>query len=125
MTGHNLQTRIVKLETKTSRPDEILVVWRKRDCDVAEALKGAVFAKGDRVICAEWFEDGPPPAPRWYGGRLRSAMDPSDYEHIERTIERVAASSATLQSKPGFAPFPSFKEMTDAELIHAVLGVDT
>jgi hypothetical protein len=41
----SLESRIVKLETKTARPDEMLVVWRKPDGDVAEALKGVTFAK--------------------------------------------------------------------------------
>jgi len=36
-----------------TRPDEMLVVWRRPDGSVAEALKDATFAKGDKVICAE------------------------------------------------------------------------
>jgi hypothetical protein len=51
------------------RPDELLVVWRRHDGDVTEALKGVTYAKGDQVICAEWFDDGPLPAPTWYNGR--------------------------------------------------------
>ena len=60
------------------------------DGDVAEALKDATFAKGDKVICAEWFDDSPPPAPRWYGDQLRRAMTPPEYEQINQTIDRVA-----------------------------------
>ena len=35
----NLESRIIKLETRTARPDEMLVVWRRPDGSVAEALK--------------------------------------------------------------------------------------
>jgi hypothetical protein len=46
-------SRIIKLEARSARPDEMLVVWRKPDGDVAAALEGVTFAKGDKVICAE------------------------------------------------------------------------
>ena len=73
MMGHNLESRIVKLETRTTRPDEMLVVWRRPDQDIAQALKAATYANGDKVICAEWFEDSPPPTPRWSPGSRRPA----------------------------------------------------
>jgi hypothetical protein len=111
---------------QSARPDEMRVVWRKPDGDVTEALKNATFAKGDRVICAEWFDDSPPPAPRWYSDELRRAMTSSEYEQINRSIDRVAGAKRDW----GFAPFPSItedrmKKMTDNELTHAVLGVRT
>ena len=92
MIARNVESRITKLEARSARPDEMLVVWRMPDGDVAEALKDATFAKGDKVICAEWFDDSPPPAPRWYGDQLRRAMTPAEYEQINRTIDRVADS---------------------------------
>ena len=78
------------------------------------------------MICAEWFDDGPPPAPRWYGDELRRAMTSSAYEQINRSIDRVAGAKRDC----GFAPFPSIaedqiKKMTDNELTHAILGVRT
>src|SRR4051794_17613865 len=90
MIARNVESRITKLEVSRARPDEMLVVWRKPDGDVAKALKDATFAKGDKVICAEWFDNSPPPAPRWYGDRLGRAMPPAEYEQINRTIDRVA-----------------------------------
>ena len=77
MTRH-LELRIIKLETRTARPDEMLVVWRRSDGSVAEALKDVTFAKGDKVICAEWLDGDPLPPPRWHSARpnqLRSTMD--------------------------------------------------
>jgi hypothetical protein len=126
MIVRNVESRITKLEARNARPNEMLVVWRMPDCDVAKALKDARFAKGDRVICAELFNDSPPPAPRWYGDELRRAMTSSEYEQINRSIDRVAGSKRDC----GFAPFPSItedrmKRMTDNELTHAILGVRT
>ena len=129
MTTRNVQSRITKLEAYSARPDEMLVVWRLPDGDVAEALKDASFAKGDKVICAEWFDDGHPPEPRWYGDQLRRAMPPAEYEQVNRTIDRVASNPQAIRD-PGFAPLPTITEdrvkgMTDNELAHAILGVRT
>jgi hypothetical protein len=129
MIARNIESRIIKLEARRARPDEMLVVWRKPGGDVADVLKDANFAKGDKVICAEWFDDSPPPAPRWYGHQLRQAMPPAEYEQINRTIDRVAGQPQAKRDC-GFAPFPSITEdrikgMTDNELAHAILGVRT
>jgi len=48
MIARNVESRIAKLEARSARLDEMLVVWRMPDGDVAEALKGATFAKGER-----------------------------------------------------------------------------
>jgi hypothetical protein len=37
--ARNLEARIVKLEAIQAWPDEMLVVWRRPDGDVSEALK--------------------------------------------------------------------------------------
>lgn len=128
--GRGLESRIVKLESLRARPNEMLVVWRRPDGDVSEALKGAAFAHGDKVICAEWFEDSPLPEPHWYRDRLSRAMPAGQYEQVDRTIDRIAARPEADRAAAGFVPFPSFtgvlmKEMSDAELIHALLGVPT
>ena len=127
MIARNVASRISKLEYRRARPDELLVVWRKPAGDVAEALKEVKFAKGDKVICAEWFDGSPPPAPRWYGDQLRRAMTPAEYEQINRTIDRIAGNHQAKRDT-GFAPFPDITEdrmsrMTDNELAHAILGV--
>ena len=126
MIARNVESRITRLEARSARPDEMLVVWRKPDGDVAEALKDATLAKGDKVICAEWCDDSPPPASRWYGDELRRAMTSSEYEQINRSMDRVAGA----KRDSSFAPYPSItedrmKRMTDNELTHAILGVRT
>ena len=129
MIARNVESRITKLEARRARPDEMLVVWRLPDGDVAEALKDATFAKGDKVICAEWFDDSPPPAPRWYGDQLRRAMTPPEYKQINQTIDRVA-DRPQAERDSGFASFPNITEdrikvMEDNELVHAILGIRT
>ena len=76
MIARNVESRITKLEARIARPDEMLVVWRMPDGDVAEALKGATFAKGDKVICAEWFDNSPPPT-ALVQGSTEKGYDPS------------------------------------------------
>ncbi|WP_143099547.1 hypothetical protein [Bradyrhizobium sp. cf659] len=123
-----MESRIVKLEVRTARPHEMLVVWRRPEADVAGALRGATFAPGDKVVCAEWFEDGPLPGPRWYGERLNQAMPAAEYEQLYRSIDSIAGRPAGRTAS--FQPVPSLtgermRQMSDAELIHAVLGVQT
>ena len=131
MTVRSLESRVGKLEVLRRRPDEMLVIWRRPDGDVAEALRGTSFAKGDKVICAEWFEDGSPlPEPRWYRDQLNRAMPPAEHEQLERTIDRMAERAKAKRDEAGYASFPTFnkermKQMSDAELTHALLGVKT
>lgn len=126
MSARNLESRVVKLEAVRKRPDEILLVWRRPDGDVSKATSVARFSPGDRVICAEWFGEGPLPEPRWYRDRLSSALDDSGKENLNRTIERIADRERD-PALVGVAHIPSRRlaEMSDNELLHAALGVAT
>lgn len=127
MTARTIVARIVKLETARRHPDEILLVWRKRDGDVAAAVAKAEYAAGDKVICAEWFGDSEMPSPRWYGDRLLSKLDPVEHANINQSLHRLGTAE---QRDPGFAPLPRtpshrVSELTDNELLHILLGVET
>ena len=65
MIARNVEARILKLEAQRKRPDEILVAWRSPGQEVADAIAGTAFVRGDRVICSEWFGEGEPPPPKW------------------------------------------------------------
>jgi hypothetical protein len=124
--SRNLEGRIAKLETSHQRPDEILVIWREPDGDVATAAAGAQFAAGDKVVCAEWFGETPPPAPRWYR-RPSFGMDSAEYAYINRSLERLLDRA---RDRGEFAPMPDaphhrLVELTDNELLHIALGVET
>lgn len=125
MIVRSIETRIVKLETRQRRPDEILVIWREPDGDVAAAASGAQFAVGDKAICAEWFGETPPPEPRWCR-RLSSDMDRTEYDYVIRSLKRLNEE----HRQTGFAPLPHVAqhrlvELTDNELLHMALGIET
>jgi hypothetical protein len=122
MTLRNVEARLIKLEARRRRPDELLLIWRLPDGDVRAAISGAQFSPGDRVICAEWFDDGPLPAPRWYCDRETRGL-----ESLTRSLERMSKGG---QRDPAFGEMPHIAEhslvfMSDSDLLHAVLGVAT
>ena len=126
MTVRNVEARIVKLETRQLRPNEILLVWRQPDGDVKAAASVAKFGAGDRVICVEWFGDGPLPAPKWYRERLSSELSSVENGYLNRSLDRVS----DQPRDPGFAEIPPVSarqacELPDNELLHMVFGVAT
>jgi hypothetical protein len=122
MIARNLETRIVKLEARRRRPDELLLIWRRPGSAVSEAVADARFAAGDRVICAEWFGKNPMPAPRWFGKRLSSEIGAAQYGYILRALDRLVDTSLA-PSLP--APLGFIAGISDNELLHMVLGVET
>lgn len=48
MTARNLQSRLVKLETRMAQPNELLVIWRKPGGDIRAAIAGQRLASGYR-----------------------------------------------------------------------------
>jgi hypothetical protein len=128
MTLRNIFSRVEKLEARRRRPDELLLIWRIPGAPVSEAVADARFATGDRVICAEWFGDSSAPAPRWFRKRLSSELARSEYEYIIQSLNRLVETGPARE--PGLAPIPSVPEhclvdLTDNDLLHAVLGVET
>jgi hypothetical protein len=130
MTPRNLESRLVKLETRTARPGELLVIWREPDVDICTAITGQQFASGDKVICPEWIGTGEPPAPKWHRDRLSASMTEQEFDCVMRSIQHVADVGEDRRMDAGLAPFPRVSEeamraMPDNDLIHAVLGVRT
>jgi hypothetical protein len=87
VTVRSLEARVRKLEFRRRRPDEMLVIWRRPDGDIAESLRGASFAKGDRVLCIEWLGDDPLPEPRCHSRFLKFSDVENGY--VERAIDRL------------------------------------
>ena len=129
MTARSLETRIVKLEASRRRPDELLVVWRRPGGDVKAAVSEAKFVRGDRVICMEWFGDGPLPAPRWHDNGLNFSGVEDGY--LERAInQRKERWEKDGQRELGFAELPHFpadrvRELSNNDLLYAIFGVAT
>lgn len=131
MSARSVEARLIKLEARRQRPNEVLLVWRRPDADVRLAVAEAEFAAGDKVICAEWFEDGALPPPRWYKDRLTAALDTVGQANLDRCLERIRERISDDEPRdPAFASFalaPTSRmaEMTDNQLLHALLGVAT
>jgi len=129
MTARSLEGRIAKLEASRRRPNELLVVWRRPGGDVKAAVSDAKFAPGDRVICLEWFGDGPLPAPRWHDKGLNFSGVEDGY--LERAInQRKERWENDGQREPGFADLPHFpagrvRELSNNDLLYAIFGVAT
>ena len=130
MTARNLESRLVKLETRTTRPNELLVIWRRPGTDIRAAIAGQRFASGDKVICPEWTGDTAPPSPKWHRNRLSASMTDQEYDCVMQSMLRVADTEEFDRRRLGFIPFPpmseeAMKAMPDNELVHAVMGVQT
>jgi hypothetical protein len=130
MTARNLQSRLVKLESRTARPNELLVIWRKPGTDIRSAIAGQRFASGDRVICPEWTGDAELPSPKWHRNRLSASMTDQENDCVMQSMLRAAAIEEADREGHGLILFPpiskeAMKSMTDNELLHAVMGVRT
>ena len=130
MTARSFETRVLKLEASRQRPNEMLVVWRRPGGDVKAAASEANFAPGDRVICLEWFGDGPLPAPRWHSRGFK--LDSIEHEYLYRAIDQRIESREEDggQREPGFAELPHFPadrmcELSNNDLLYAIFGVAT
>jgi len=126
MTSRSVMARIIRLEATRRRPDEVLLVWRRPDAEVRAAVAEAKLEPGDKVICAEWFDDGPLPTPRWYRDRLTGEISDDELRNLMHGVERVRDDDRD----PAFAPPPfvaseRIVEMTDNALLHACIGVAT
>jgi hypothetical protein len=88
--ARNVESRVTKLEARSARPDEMLVVWRTPDGDVAEALQDATFAYWGGLVAQQFSTTS-----RTQGDPRPSALFstfscPSrvDFSHIERDQQR-------------------------------------
>jgi hypothetical protein len=123
MTPRNLRNRIKKLEASRKRIDEMLVVWRLPGADIESALANASYIAGDRVICREWYGDGPPPAPRWCKD---SSLSKEENASIEIMLERLLDAKPhreqlTGTERPGADP--DLLRYSSDDLLYILFGV--
>lgn len=128
MNARSIETRLVKLESHRRDPNQIMVVWRLPGTDVRMAIDAGNFGCGDKVICAEWFGEEPPPAPHPYCGPREMRVDKDLEPHLTKSIERIVHMQDGDRLSKGFNPSPNFsqdqvKRMTDGQLAYALLGV--
>ena|GEM_PF-5487481 len=130
MTARNLQSRLVRLETRTARPNELLVIWHKPGTDIHASIADHRLASGDKVICPEWTGSTEPPAPQWHRSRVSASMTEEEYDCVMQSMKRAAEVGEDTREGVGLVPFPRMSQeamqaMPDNELLHAVMGVRT
>jgi hypothetical protein len=127
MTLRNADARLIKLEVRRRRPDELLLIWRQPGAALTAALADARVSAGDRVICAEWLGKGPAPAPRWFGKRLSSEIGDVEYGYVLRALDRLIEADipSPAPSLPAADPSGFLAGMSDNDLLHMALGVET
>lgn len=121
--SRNIITRIEKLEARRRNDDEMLLIWRmpEEDADAAvlSANKGGLFGSGDLVLCAEWYGDLAPPAPRWIK-RFEADVSAIESDYLLRNIEQIAGTNPRRNNHDR-----EFIHLSDDRLMHAALGVAT
>jgi hypothetical protein len=93
VTLRSIKSRVSKLERSRKRTDEILVVWRRPGADVSKAVADVDYVSGDRVICLEWYGNGPPPGPKWHR-HLLCSLSEEESGSIDIVLKRI------LDAKP-------------------------
>ena len=123
MTSRNIRSRIVKLEKSRKPTDEILVVWRRPGADVSEAITDVDYVLGDRVICLDWYSEGPPPAPRWRRD-LRLSQSKEEKHSIDIMLKRILD---TKSNQPAATerrgPEPDVLGYSDEDFWYILFGV--
>ena len=125
MTARNLKTRIKKLEASRKHIDEMLVVWRLPGADVSEAVADVDHVSRDRVICLEWYGEGPPPAPKWHKN-LPHSLSKEENDSIDMALKRILdAKPNREQPAEGVQRGPDLDELgySDKDLLYILFGV--
>ena len=72
----SLESRILKLESRTRHEGEMLLIWCAEDENAEGAVERArpLFTADDRVAIAQWYGNNVP-APRWHKDFPMKALD--------------------------------------------------
>jgi hypothetical protein len=126
MTARNIVTRIERLEARRRGDDEMLLIWRKpgqdTDATVAEFKKAGLFGSGDLVLCAEWYGEGEPSAPRW-SRRFPSDLCDVEREYFYRMLRKLVGDNDAIPRMR--SPDYSLIHVPTNKLLHMALGVET
>jgi hypothetical protein len=125
MMVRNIESRIAKLEASRKHRDETLVVWRLPGTDASEAVAGASHGPGDRVICLEWYGEGPLPQPKWHRSVSRGLSKEEDAS-VEIMVTRILdAATPEDMRRADEGRRPDLRGYSDDELLHMAFGVVT
>jgi hypothetical protein len=116
MTARNLRTRIEKLEATGRHTDETLL-WRRPDEEVSSALSKASYAPGDRVMCMEWYRDGPIPEPNWYRDVCNEWSD-EENRSLDIVLRKYVGKKAETEEVEPCRSSAELDRYSDSELLY-------
>ncbi len=64
-----------------------MLVWRNANEPEATAV-GAHGSRARKIICVEWFGDGPLPEPKWLTGSRHRELSEPEWRSIDEAIRR-------------------------------------
>ena len=126
MNMRGIEARVIKLEGKSRRDGEFYLMWRKSGDDINAAIAAANIARGTKVICPEWFGEGPAPIARWVSADHR--VSKQEKESMYQTVlghmaKRGITDDDLRESARVNSPDSRASEMTDLELEFGIFGV--
>jgi len=124
----SIESRIAKLEASRKHRDETLVVWRLPGTDPSEAVAGASHGPGARVICLEWYGEGPLPPPKWHRSvsqGLSKEEDASVEIMVTRILDAATPEDMRRADEGRRGPNPDLRGYSDDEILQMAFGVVT
>jgi hypothetical protein len=124
VTSMNLQSRLLKLESRNPRAGEMLLIW----CKPGETAKSAIdscrhlFQPMDRVALAQWYSENDPPRPAWHRNFPRDLTD-LEFESLNRMI-REAVAAVDREASAASENNSSGHRWSDAELWYQLLRIE-
>ena len=128
MMVRSIESRIAKLEASRKHRDETLVVWRLPGTDASEAVAGASHGAGDRVICLEWYGEGPLPQPKWHRSVSRGLSKEEDASveiMVTRILDAATPEDMRRADEGRRGPNPDLRGYSDDEILQMAFGVVT
>jgi hypothetical protein len=123
-----IEIRLAKLEAKRRGDDEVMLVWRRHGTDPRATVDAYqhLFAHGDPVMCAEWFGEGEPPAPRWHRDFPKGLTD-IEVKYLHKGLRNLCADKESCGDPDYLAVKlgPPMSEISDRDLWFQILRIKT
>ena len=132
---------MAKLEAAINHGDTMLVVWRRPEEAIADAVARVDFIAGARIVCLEWHGSGPLPDAKWQRN-ITTSLTGDEAASLGTTLRRIhaltkdeAASLDTTLRLPGTkheergerkrGGDPDIELLSDDEMLYRIFGVPT
>jgi hypothetical protein len=121
MNLRSVESRLAKLEARQSVHGEYLLVWR--NANEPEAIAAGTHAsRARKIICVEWFGEGPLPEPRWLKGGRHRDLPEHEWRSVDEALRRRVALYPE-RVEPDIREREQMVQMSDNELLYHIFGV--